>query len=180
MWYPVSETVPTEPISLSEAQNHVFADEGDFTGSLEALIAAARAHVEAYCNRIFADRSMVWACDSFADFARLPAAPVISVTSIIYTNQDGETEALAPEVYDLRRDGFNAWVVRRHGQTWPQTQPGSQITLTAQFGGPCPPDVKHAMLLLIGDGFTTRGNAQRPVWTAVDALLANHRRGAWS
>lgn len=179
MWYPVSDTVAVEPVTRADAQAQIFADETDFNASLDMLIASARGHVESYCNRLFADHSMVWTCDSFADLSRLPAAPAKAITSISYKNQDGETEALSPDVYELRADGLDPEIAKRDGQSWPDQLRGSRVTITGTFGGVCPPDVKHAMLLLIGDGFTTRENVGRPVWTAVDAILANHRRGAW-
>ena len=86
---------------------------------------------------------------------------------------------LDPDTYQLRADGLMPKVDLRPSQTWPQVMQGSRIEIAGTFGGDCPQDVKHAMLLLIGEDGTTRANAARPVYTAVDALLANHRRGAW-
>ncbi|MFE3839415.1 head-tail connector protein [Pseudogemmobacter sonorensis] len=178
MWYPVSDIVTGEPVSEADAQAQIFADEDDFEVSIEMLIASARAHVEAYCNRQFATHAMAWACDGFGDFRRLPAAPATAITAISYLNPAGEETTLDAANYILRADGMEPWIALADGAQWPQRQPGSRVTVVGIFGG-CPPDVKHAMLLLIGDGFTTRENVARPVWTAVDALLANHRRGAW-
>lgn len=179
MWYPVSDEVASEPVSMVDAQAQVFADEEDFDTSIEMLISSARAHVESYCNRQFAAHSMVWACDSFADLRRLPAAPATEITGIAYVDLAGDHQALDPTAFTLRADGLDPWIAAAAGVQWPQIQPGSRITITGTFGGTCPADVKHAMLLLIGDGFTLRENTSRPVWTSVDALLANHRRGAW-
>lgn len=179
MWYPVSDSVATEPVTRADAQAQVAADEADFNTSLDMLIAAARAHVEGYCNRLFASHAMAWTCDGFSDFGRLPAAPAVSISAITYVDADGSGQTLGAEVYDLRQDGLEPRITLKAGQSWPAIQPGSRITVNGVFGGHLPHDVKHAILLLVGDGFTTRENVARPVWTAVDALLANHRRGAW-
>ncbi len=180
MWYLVSDIVSGEPVSKEAAQLQVFEDQPEYDAKIEGLITAARAHVEAYCNRQFAAHAMVWECDSFADFARLPAAPAVSVTSISYVDPDGEVLTLPTERYVLRGQTHNPMIIPAPGEVWPQIARGSVITLTASFGGNCPPDVTNAMLLLIGDGFTVSENAARPAWTTVDALLTNHRRGAWS
>lgn len=179
MWYPVSDTVVSEPIGLAEARIQTQIDEADFDGNLSMLVASARAHVERYCGRSFASHQMTWSCDAFADLDRLPAAPLTEVDRIEYTDAEGVTLTLDPATYVPRPDGLSPAVVLAPGQSWPQTQPGSRIALTAKFGGDVPPDVLHAMLILVSEGFTSRENVARPVWTAVDALLCNHRRGIW-
>jgi uncharacterized phiE125 gp8 family phage protein len=179
MWYPVADEVAAEPVTLDEAKAHLRTDLDVEDALIEGLIFASRAHVEAYCNQMFAAHAMTWACDSFSDLSRLPAAPAISITSIGFINLDGEAQTLLAGVYILRPDGLNPNIALVPGQSWPQIQPGSRITLTGEFGANCPKDVKHAILLLIGDDGEARGNTARPVWTTVDALLSNHRRGAW-
>lgn len=179
MWHPAADEVTAEPVTLEEAKAQLRADLDDEHALIEGLIAAARAHVEAYCNQMFAAHAMTWACDGFADLSRLPAAPAISVTSIGYVDLSGEAQTLPVEVYALRPDGLNPNVTLTPGQAWPQIQAGSRITLIGEFGASCPKDVKYAILLLIGEDGEDRGNKARPVWTTVDALLSNHRRGAW-
>lgn len=179
MWYPVSDTITTEPVKRSDAQAQVSADEVDFDTTLDMLIASARAHVEAYCNRAFADHAMVWACDSFEDLARLPMAPAKSITKISFIDREGAEQTVSAATYRLNADGLEPSISLQRGQVWPVVGAGERIEVSAAFGGDCPADVKHAMLLLIASGFTAKENEERPQWTAVDALLANHRRGAW-
>lgn len=179
MWYPVSDSIVAEPVSTADAQAQAFEDQDEFETSIEMLIASARAHVEAYCNQLFAAHTMTWECDGFGDFARLPAAPAVSVSEIRYRDMEGEPQVVDPAVYSLRPDYPAPRIILKRGHAWPRIEAGSRVAIDGAFGGMCPPDVKHAMLLLIGDGFTARANGARPAWTAVDALLANHRRGAW-
>lgn len=179
MWHPVSDSVTAEPVSLEVAEDHVMSGETDFHASLDIMIASARSHAEQYCNRQFASHAMVWTCDSFADLARLPAAPAASIASIAYVDPDGAAQTLDADVYELRADGLDPSVALQHGQVWPQIRFGSRITVTGTFGGDVPPEALHAMLMLIADGFGVRESTERLGFSTVDALLANHRRGAW-
>jgi uncharacterized phiE125 gp8 family phage protein len=181
MWYPASITVAAaaEPITLGEAQDHLRADLAVEEAHVRLLIASARAHVEAYCGVRFATQTVTAKCDSFADMARLPEAPVQSVTSISYVDTAGTTQTLSTDVYELRADGLDAAVVLKYGQTWPATQPGSRITVVAVVGTETiPPPVKLAMLLHLGQSYEQRENAKAEGWTALDSLLCNYRRSA--
>ncbi|RWN58752.1 hypothetical protein [Mesorhizobium sp.] len=181
MWYTatVSVAATAEPVSLVEAKRHVHAE--DFTdddAQVSLLIASARNHVEKYCNTRFATQTVVVKCDCFGDMARLPEAPVQSVTSITYVDTDGATQTLATSVYELRSDGLESSIVLKYGQSWPSIQTNSRITLTAVVGtADVPPAVKHAMLLFMAGGHEMRENSAAAAWTTVDVLLSNFRRG---
>lgn len=179
MWYPSTVTVaPTvEPVSLAEAQEQCGAPENDFTPTLTRLIKAARAHVEEYCNAVWAEQTIASRCDSFSDFARLPHGPLKAVQTIEYVDTDGDAQVVSEAAYEARKDGLEPSIALKHGQSWPSIRPGSRITVTAVYGGAVPESVKHAMLLFIDDAFNRRANAEREDWTALDALLCNHRRG---
>lgn len=188
MWYPASVVTPpaSEPVALEDArtQCNVLASETFFDEKLRGLIAAARAHVEAYCNVRFGTQTILARCDRFADLARLPEAPLQSVTSIAYLDPDGAAQTLSASVYEVRADGLEAAIVLKPAQQWPQIQPGSRIAITAVVGhATLPADVGHAMLLLVAHWLAVReavnvGNIVNVVPHAVDALLCNHRRGA--
>lgn len=186
MWYPASITTPAaaEPVTLEEAKAHLRVDGSDEDALIEGVIAAARAHVEAYCAVPFATQTIEAKCDGFADFSRLPVAPVQSVGAITYLDTAGAPQTLSADVYELRADGLEASIVLKYGQTWPAVQPGSRITMVAVVGyAAAPEDVKQALLLLIGHWYEHReavniGNIVTAVPMAVDALLCNHRRGA--
>lgn len=178
MWYPVAPVAPaSEPITLAQARLQVRIIDPSDTDHDEALnlyIKSARAYVEGYCSQAFAVRDMVASADSFSDLARLPFAPVNSITSIEYVDTVGDAQTLASSVYELRADA----VVLKYGQVWPATQPGSLITVTASVGAAPPDDVVHAMLLHVADSFAGRENAKAEDWSTLDSLLCNHRRFA--
>jgi uncharacterized phiE125 gp8 family phage protein len=180
MWYPEKVTAPaTDPVSIDDAkrQSNVFHD--DDNALLAGFGAAARDHVEKYCNILLGTQTVEVRCDGFCDMARLPLAPLQSVTSIIYIDAAGVEQTLPTTVYELRNDELETAIVRKYGQQWPAVQMGSRITVTATAGySALPASIKHAMLLWISEAYEQRENAAAPGWTAFDALLSNYRRGA--
>lgn len=181
MWYPSSVTVaPTEPVTIDQARQQVRGEPGDgYDADLTRLITVARSHAERYCGVRLGTQTIVAKCDGFEDMARLPEAPVQSVTSITYLDTDGATQTLATSVYELRADELETAIVLKYGQSWPPIQPGSRITLTAVVGFATPdPAHIHAMLLHIADAFERREPVEIGGMTTFDALLINHRRNA--
>lgn len=179
MWYQaeVTDAPDNEPISLPEAKKQVHAEyHTDDDDHLTRLIASARDHAERYTGTRIAEQIVTVRCDCFADFAYFPETPVQSVT-VSYVDTDGAPQTLADTVYDLRSDGLDASIVLEYGESWPATQPGSRITVTAVVGyQTTPPAIKQALLLLVADGFEQRETSKSDGRTAVDDLLSNFRR----
>ena len=168
-----------EPVTLAMARTQCRVDATDTTydSDLNRMIAAARAHVEVYCSIRLGAQTIEVECDSFADMARLSEAPVASVTSIAYTDLAGETQTLSTDVYERRSSGYEASVILKDGQSWPAIKRGSRIKMTAVVGvDPVPADIVEAMLLKIAERFFGREDGKQEDWTALDALLCNHRR----
>lgn len=180
MWYPskVTEAATTEPVTPEEAKRRLRVTFDDDDDDIKLMISSARDHIEKYCGTRLATQTVEMKCDGFCDFARLPEAPAVSVTSIAYVDTAGEEQPLPDTVYELRNDGLEASIVRKYGQQWPTIQMGSRITVTAVVGyAAAPPAVKYAILLYLGDAYENRKNAELDEWTAFDALLCNFRRG---
>ncbi len=179
MWYPsIVITAPaTEPVTLEEVKAQCLVDSSDDDALLTRLIKAARSHVENYCNACWAEQTLACQCDRFADFARLPEGPLKSITSIAYADLAGDVQTVDAAVYEARKDGLESSIALKPGQSWPASQSGSRITVTAVFGGEVPEEVRHAMLVFIDAAYHARENSERPGWTVMDVLLCNHRRG---
>lgn len=180
MWYPSAVTVAaTELVTIAEARQQARSDtDTDLDAELTRLITVARNHVESYCGIRIGAQTIVAKCDSFNDLARLPDAPVSSITSIAYVDTDGNPQTLSTEVYELRADDLDVSVVLKFNQSWPAIQPGSRVTITAVVGyATAPPAVHHAMLVRIADHFTDHEAVVIDGLTTFDALLVNHRRG---
>lgn len=180
MWYPVTITDPasTEPVTLDEVKRRLRVGFSDEDADIQLMIASARDHAEKYCNITLAEQTVEMKCDCWADLARLPVAPLMSVASIAYVDTDGVGQTVAVDVYEARLDGLDPSIVLAYGKQWPASRTGSRITLTAVAGyEEAPAAVKHAILLYIAGAYETRENSAEEDWSAFDALLSNYRRG---
>ena len=181
MWYPASVTVApaSEPVSAAEVAAHLRADLTAEADLRDLLIAAARDHVQARCGIRLVTQTLALKCDAFDDLARLPEAPVQSVTSVAYVDTAGDPQTLAGTVYELRADALDAAIVLKHDQSWPAIQPGSRITVTLVAGyAAVPPALKHALLLHIAQAYEKREDGEGYGASAMESLLSNFRRGA--
>lgn len=179
MWYPATITVAAaaEPVTSSEVKAWTEIDFTDDDTVIAMLIAAARAFVEKYCGVRMASQTVSVKCDTFADMARFPEAPVTSITSISYVDTDGATQTLSTDVYELQADGLEPAITLKYGQSWPAIRPDSRITVVAVVGhSVVPPNAKLAILLYIAGGYAHREPEKASEWTAFDSLLCNERR----
>lgn len=180
-WYPATVTVPptAEPVTIERARTHLCVDGDAFDVKIGDLISSARAHVELRCGIRLMTQTIVARADGFADLARLPLAPVQSISAISYVALDGTDQTVAASVYEPRLEGLEPAVVLKAGRSWPPIQPGSRITLTAICGfASVPDDIVHVLLLRIGSGFLNVENGSDGGWSVVDSLLCNYRRAA--
>lgn len=186
MWYPVTVAAPTtEPVAVDTLRQQMRRDDNDEDVLIEAMGKAARAHVEKYCGVRFSSRSSVaMKCDGWSDMARLPEAPVTAIASITYLDNDGVSQTLSTDVYELRSDDLEAAVVLKYNQSWPSIQLGSRITVTATVGyATIPPDVAWAIQMLAAHLHENReasvvGVSAETIPMGVESLLVNHRRYA--
>lgn len=181
MWYAAKQTAPpsAEPVSVAEVKAHVYVDHVDDDGEIAMLVAAARDHVERYCNLKIATQTVVAKCDGFDDLWYLPFGPIQTITSVKYVDTDGNEQTIDPSVYELRADDLDASIVTQFGKSWPTRRAGSRISVTAVVGfTDLPPAIKHALLLLVAVGFKDREAQGMGTISTADALLSNFRRGA--
>lgn len=180
-WLPVVTTVaPTaEPVTLGEAKAQCRVDDTASDGEIAGFIAAARAHIEGITGTRLASQTVAMRCDSFADLAALPVAPVTTITSIIYIDDDGESTTLAGSVYEARLYGLRPGIVLAYNQDWPGIREGSLITVTATVGyallsNECP-DLYQALKLTIAHMYDRRDLNDANYARALASLLGNRR-----
>lgn len=186
MWYPATTTTaPTvEPVALDEVKAQSRIETTDEDIYLGGLIRAARGHIERACGIRIMTQTVAIKCDGFSDFAALPVSPIASVSSVTYSDTNGAAQTLAGTVYEARIDGGIAAIVLKSGQSWPDIQTGSRITVNVIAGAAGAPDeIKQAALMLIAHWYVNREavgqNNVAPMPMAVDALLTNWRRPAF-
>ena len=108
-------TVPVdfedEPVSLAEARLQCKVDDDDTShdDALKALITTAREYAEHYTGHGLAPQTLEAALDCFPGddgVIELPKCPVSEVTSIKYTDTDGNEQTFASIKYALSPYGF--------------------------------------------------------------------------
>lgn len=177
-------------ITLAEAKLHLRlitdpADAESYTAEdslIQALIDAAYRHAEQRTRMAFQQRTETLVLDDFpaADTAiALPWTPVESVDALDYIDADGISQSLDATALRLDGRGIYPTLAPQWGSAWPATiaEPES-VTLTATVGAVAtPPDVRAALLLLVGHFYENReavviGTISSAVPMSVEMLLA--------
>ena len=156
----VTQTVApaSEPVTTSEAKDHLRVDITDDDTLIGNLVTAAREWAENYTGQSFIQRTYRADLPGFYDTVVLPHQPIIAISSVTYwdTASPSAQQTLSSAVYSLVND-----VVRRNqGQSWESTYPRAdavQITYTAGWldqssprAANIPQAVKQAILLMVG------------------------------
>jgi uncharacterized phiE125 gp8 family phage protein len=192
MWQQHAVTAePTEePITVEEARAQVELTEGDdsFDTLLNLYIPAARGHFEDVTGgHKLITQTVEMRCSCWADLARLPIAPLQSITSVKYLDTAGDEQTLAAEAYETIGVGAKSLepaIRLKIGQSWPQVRPVSdaiRVVALAGYGAAAnvPAKLKHPLLLLIGHWFAQREAATDVRLTdiphGVMPQLENHR-----
>lgn len=177
------KTASAPLVTLAELKKHVRAE--DFTDDdnyLVSLAAVAQAHIEGpggWLGRSFGEQEWTLTLDAFpAGCLHLPIPPLQSVDTVEYTKTDGTTGT----VTNFREFGIGSvagagFILPAYASAWPDTRDEPEavsITFTAGYDT-VPPQVKHAILLLVGEWYENREDAGAlkltEIPTAASALL---------
>ena len=184
----------TEPVSTSEAKSHLRVDTTADDTLIGTLITAARQHVENHLRRALITQTWELVMDAFpaGDVIRLPRPPLVSVTSIKYTDVAGSESTFSSAAYVVDTDSTKGRVVLKSGESWPSdtlaAANGVRVRYVAGYGSAAavPNPIRQAVLLLIGTLYENRESvlvaqgvtvAQLPF--GVEALLMPYRIFGW-
>ncbi len=175
-----------EPLSIVEAKAHLRVDVDDENDVIDALIVAARHHVEAFTRRALVTQTWDLKLCGFGDpdyyqdgAIWLPFPPVSAVSSVSYVDQNGTTQVWGSSNYqaDLPAGPHarRARLAPAYGIPWPvHRQQLNAVTIRFVCGGAVkdvPAGIVAAMKVLVATWFDNRGGAPVPVPTTVDQLL---------
>lgn len=185
----VKQTVaPTvEPVALARMKNHLRVDEDmtDDDDFIAALIGAAREYIEGATRRALITQTWRLSLAGWpdGDEIELPKPPLQSVTSVVYTDADGNATEWDSAEYLVDTDSEPGRVVLANGYGWPGVTLRSmnpiQITYVAGYGddGSAVPKIyQHAIKLLVGHWYENReatvaGTIAREIPLAVESLI---------
>jgi uncharacterized phiE125 gp8 family phage protein len=172
-----------EPVTLTEAQDHLRQPIEEEIPYINALITAARQHCEAYTQRAFITQTWRYVLDGFPGMISLPRPNLLAVSSIAYTDTNGDIQTIDAADYQVDTYSEPGRIIPAYGTYWPSTraQMGTVVvTYTAGFGATAalvPKAIKQAMLILIGQWYENReatisGTTIANVPVAWEALLS--------
>jgi uncharacterized phiE125 gp8 family phage protein len=192
-----------EPVSLSEAKQHLRVDTEDDDTYITGLITAARQWVEEYLDRALVTQQLTMRVDTFPFEFVLPRPPMatagtLTTTQITYTlapsGSSGTatltTATLATNQYRVDRDSTPGRIRTIYGGTWPShlTDPNAVgVTWWAGYGSSAsdvPRAIRHAILMVVGHLYERRlaadSMASNEVPFGVKALLDSQKWGSYS
>jgi len=168
-----------EPVALADAKAHLKIDAADEDALVTTLITAARARAEWHTGRAFVTQSWVlrldaWPRDGVAEVA-LP--PLQAVSEIALYSPDGIRTVLAPACYRVDGASEPGRVIFAGPPPRLRRRDCVEIAFTAGYGADSavPLAIKEAVLEIVADLYTHRGDEYGTVGLAGQALLAPYR-----
>jgi uncharacterized phiE125 gp8 family phage protein len=187
-----------EPVTLDEAKAHLKVDTTDDDALITALITAARARAEWHTGRAFITQSWTLSLDAWPGIAadcglppalsatppaaiEIPLPPLQAVTSITtYARNDAAT-VLDSSLYQVDTASKPARIALKFGVTPPmdlRAMNAIVIAFTAGYGDAeanVPAPIHAAILEMIADAYTNRGDSSGELPLDALALLAPYR-----
>lgn len=163
-WSLIIDTAPSdEPITTDEAREHLRISHTSENALIDAYITAARLYVEAFTKRQLVTATWLLKLDGFPSREIVvPLPPLASVTSVAYTDENGDAQTWSSALYQVDTDSEPGRIKPIEGETFPSTQSDTYATVTVTFvagyGGvsTVPERFKHAIKLMVGHWFEFR------------------------
>ena len=137
----VSTPAAFDPVSLNEVRQwlNMLSNVTEEDVALEDIIDETKSYLENYCNRYFLTQTVIVYLDAceINSVIRLPVVPLVSVSSIVTTDDDGDTTTVASTNYQVRA-GENPRITLTQSGAWPsdaRTYDGMAITCIVGSNG---------------------------------------------
>jgi uncharacterized phiE125 gp8 family phage protein len=173
-------TPAASPVTLSDAKTHCRVVGNDDDAALTQMIAAAAETVQSEAGFAFGPQTWEAVLDAFpSGCINLDFGPLISVTSITYTDPDGDEQTVDPAGYTFQ-EAARIGVINPVG-SWPATISGPNAVVVRFVAGEgWPLNIRHAVLMLVEYWYGQRGAASEgrieEAPFATTYLVGKHRR----
>lgn len=172
------------PVALERMRDHLKYDGTDNDTHITELITEAANYVEEYTSFLIRQQTIEEKHSSFPNRFVLRFGNVQSITSITYTDEDGNNQTLAATEYKIVDTDFITEIHLTYDKTWPTTQSeASAVTVTYVCGWTSTDDVpgilKRAMRYVAGRWDTMReddsGKTKVRGFTTAENLMNHYR-----
>ena len=163
-------TTPTiEPVTLTEARQHLRIDALDEDDLILSFIKAATKYSENTQNRAYMDQTWDLTLDIFpnGDIINIPLPPLQSVSSVTYYGTGGTSNTLTASTYVVDINSEPGRLSLAYNEVWPNEtlRPvnGVVVRFVAGYGSATsavPNMAKQAIKLMVGHMFEHRENAE--------------------
>lgn len=164
-------SIGSEPISLTQAKEHLrvlHTDEDDY---ITTLISSVRDFTEVYVNRILISTVFELSDIVVFDGMQLLHTPVQDVTEIAYTDENGNDQTVDPLDYQVNT--YENGCSFLNG-TFPKFMENTKVTYTAGYSD-IPKTLHQAMLLMIAKMYENREDTVKNKPSAYDMLVNSYR-----
>jgi uncharacterized phiE125 gp8 family phage protein len=182
-----TQSAATTAISVADLKLHSRISGDSEDSLLTVYIAAAERQLEEERQLQLITATYTYTLDKWPDTIALPIVPVQSVDNITYVDEDGDTQTLAADQYQVSGIGYDHYpctIKPAYGCSWPTARDVPEaitITITAGYGDAAtdvPADLRAALLLSAADRYEWR-EATSPVSTSVvplayQSLISKH------
>lgn len=139
MLKPVLVTAPASaPVTRDELKSWIVIDYDDHDTLLDAMIDAATGYFDGYTgvlNRAIMPQTWKQEFNGFQTRMRLPLAPLVSITSIKYYDDDNVQQTASSSLYSAFEDHLGLYVELLSGQSWPSAYSRTDaVEVTYQVG----------------------------------------------
>ena len=179
--YQVTTSPVSEPVTLSEAKLWLKVDYSTDDDLITSLIQAAREMVEDHTNRKLMPQTVTEKFNGFpTDNIILSASVLSAVTSIQYTDEDGDTQTLSSAKYIVQDYAMPPQISIAYGETWPTTrQEADTVTVVYTVGyadaDSVPEAIKNAIKMLVAYMYENREDKVKNLPTRVETILWPYR-----
>ncbi len=153
-----------EPITLADAKEHLRVSHSADDDYITALTITARRWCEGLTRRQLVQATLEYTLDGFPARGEIeiPRPPLVSVTSIKYTDTDGSEATWSSSLYTVDARSTPGRIYPAYGQTYPQTraEPNAVRILFVAGYSETPADLVHAMKTVIGHWYQHRSAVQ--------------------
>ena len=175
--------VAAEPVTLTEAKEHLGVSGSDDDSYIPALITAARHRAELYTQRYIEAQTWDYTLDKFPSREfELPINPITSITSVKYFDSDQVEQTLSSANYELDSTSTVARLRPISSENWPATYDQYNAVTIRIVGGyaTTPLAISQAILMIIGTLYNDRedtivGASVADVGLPSQRLLAPYR-----
>jgi uncharacterized phiE125 gp8 family phage protein len=168
-----------EPVTLADAKAHLKIETTDEDALITTLMTAARARAEWHTGRAFITQSWILRLDAWPQdgIAEIPLPPLQAVTEVAVISPYDIRTVLNPLVYRVDTASGPGRVIFAAAPPSLRNKDCVEIAFTAGYGAASavPAAVREAILEVITDLYTHRGEDSVTVGLAGQALLAPYR-----